>query len=86
MNNIVTTIIRIIQNLSDNDGEKIVVSEETKLSRDNGFDSLGIVTLIVNIEDDLSIELDDYLLDIRKDISVSDLIEIVSRAYNEQNK
>lgn len=86
MDNIVNSIISSTQKLVDNVEKNMVVSETTELTRDNGVDSLGIVNLILDIEDDLSIELDDYLVEIRNAKSVSDLIEIVNKAYSEQNK
>ena len=86
MDNIVNSIINNTQKLVDNVEKNMVVSETTELTRDNGVDSLGIVNLILDIEDDLSIALDDYLVEIRNAKSVSELIEIVNKAYSEQNK
>lgn len=47
------------------------------ISRENGIDSLGIVTLILDIEDELGIELDTYLPDIRKSKTINELIEVI---------
>lgn len=63
-----------------------VVSYETELINYNGFDSLGIVKMIVEIEDDLNIELDDYLVDIRNAKTVGSLIKIIDEAYSEASK
>lgn len=47
-----------------------------------GIDSLGIVNLIFGIEEDLEIELDDCLAEIRNAHTVRELSEIIEKAYN----
>ncbi len=56
------------------------MTEETVLNRDTGIDSLGIVNLIFGFEEDLGIELDDYLADIRNAHTVRDLAEIIEKS------
>lgn len=57
--------------LSDN------VSSETLLIRENGIDSLGIVSLILEIEEEFEIDLDLYLPEIRKCNTLGELEKIV---------
>lgn len=55
-------------------------SPEMTLSRENGIDSLGIVTLILYIEEELGVELDSCLADIRKCKTLSNMMEIIENA------
>ena len=82
----IDAIIENLHQILNESGIDADITEETELSRDMGVDSLGIVNLILGIEEDLEIDLDDYLVEIRNAKSVSDLIEIVNKAYSEQNK
>lgn len=75
-------IIKNFQQILDESGIEAVITEETELNRDMGIDSLGIVNLILSIEEDLEIELDDYLAEIRNAHTVRELSEIVEKAYN----
>ena len=60
--------------------EKINVTEETEISIENGIDSLGIVTIIFEIEEQLEIELDEYLSYVRRCKTIGDLIGVVEKA------
>ena len=46
-------------------------------NRESGIDSLGIVTLVLELEERLGIELDSCLADIRKAQTIDDIIKIV---------
>ena len=69
------------------DVEKIVLEVHTQLMQDDGIpkvscresgiDSLGIVTLVLELEERLGIELDSCLADIRKAQTIDDIIKIV---------
>ena len=48
-----------------------------EMTQENGIDSLGIVTLIVEMEDELDMELDAYLADIRKCKTIGELINVI---------
>ncbi len=50
---------------------------ETELSRENGLDSLEIVSLILEIEDALGVSLDIYIKDIRECCNLGDLIGVI---------
>ena len=47
------------------------------VNRESGIDSLGIVTLVLELEERLGIELDSCLADIRKAQTIDDIIKIV---------
>ena len=51
--------------------------ENMRFGRDYGIDSLGIVELIVGIEEELGVELDECLADIRRCKTVGELIAII---------
>lgn len=65
--------------IKENKGE-CIVTESTLISRENGIDSLGMVTLVIDIEERLDIDLDEYLSEIRRVKMISELIEIVTKA------
>lgn len=58
---------------------------EMEIRPRNGITSETIVTLLLDIEDSLDIELDDYLVDIRKCKTIGLLIDIVKAAYAKQH-
>lgn len=51
-----------------------------EISRELGFDSLGMVDFVINIEDAFDIELDKYLAEIRKAPNLSEIVRIVENA------
>lgn len=57
----------------------IAVNEDTLISRENGIDSLGMVTLVIDMEEKFDIDLDEYLSDIRKCKTIGELAEIVAK-------
>lgn len=67
--------------LLDELGKSRRSTPEAKMSRGFGIDSLGIVTLILTVEEKLDITLDDYLAEIRNAYYVQDFIKIVEKAY-----
>lgn len=79
-NHIFEVVVKNFQQIVDESNIEIVVNEETELNRNFGIDSLGIVTLILGIEEDLGVNLDDYLADIRNARNVEDLVEIIEKA------
>lgn len=72
--------------LLDELGKNERSTPDAKMSRGLGIDSLGIVTLILSVEEKLDITLDEYLADIRSSYYVRDFIEIVEKAYLEQKE
>lgn len=75
-------VIKLCQNVADEQNIEIVINENTKISRDNGIDSLGIVSLVFDIEEELNIELEDYLTKIRKCKNVCELIKVIEEAFS----
>lgn len=80
-NKVIDVVIKNFRQILDEFGVAVAITEETELNRDMGIDSLGIVNLIVGIEEDLEIELDDYLAEIRNAHSVKELSVIIEKAY-----
>lgn len=78
--NVVDVIIKNFRQVTEETGIDVLINEETVLNRDAGIDSLGIVNLILGIEEDLEIELDDYLADIRNAHTVRELAEIIEKS------
>lgn len=60
-------------------------SLEMEMRPRNGITSESIVSLLLDIEDELGIELDDYLAQIRKCKTIGLLIDIVKDAYEKQH-
>lgn len=60
-------------------------SLEMEMRPRNGITSESIVTLLLDIEDELDIELDDYLAKIRKCKTIGLLADIVKEAYEKQH-
>ena len=52
-------------------------SLDMEFSRENGISSLGIVSLIILLEEELKIDLDDYLMPIRECKTLADLVEVL---------
>lgn len=57
---------------------------DAKMSRGFGIDSLGLVTLVITVEEKLDISLEEYLADVRNCYYVQDFINTVEKAYMEQ--
>lgn len=76
------SVIECIETIISETASGIVVDENTLISRESGIDSLGIVSLILELEDKFEIDLDDYLADIRSCKDVNALIEVVTKAKN----
>ena len=51
--------------------------QDLYFKRDNGIDSLGIVNMILDIEDELNIELDGCLQEIRECHTIADVIKVI---------
>lgn len=53
-------------------------SEELTLTRDNGIDSMGIVSFVIDLEDELDTELERHLSKVRKCRTIGDLITLLN--------
>ena len=52
-------------------------SIEMPCTRDNGISSLGIVNLILLLEEELDINLDNYLMSIRECKTIGDIVKVI---------
>ncbi|WP_289753119.1 hypothetical protein [Bacteroides acidifaciens] len=57
-------------------------SDEIVMNRDTGFDSLGLVTFVLGLENRTGIEFDNYLSDIREATCLKDVIDLVESVIN----
>ncbi len=72
-------VIESCQEVIREKNKDIQVDANTKISRDSGIDSLGIVSLVILLEEKLNIDLDDYLVEIRECEDVQGLIDVISK-------
>lgn len=56
------------------------INLDSEISRELGFDSLGMVNFVVEIEEEFDLELDKYLAAIRSARTLSDIVRIVENA------
>lgn len=80
--NIKESVIECCETIISETVSGIVVDENTLITRENGIDSLGIVSLVLELEEKFEIDLDDYLAEIRSCKDVNALIEVVTKAKN----
>lgn len=59
------------------EGLDIVSTEDMDINRETGFDSLGLVTFVLILEEKLGIDLDNYLGKIRECKKLQDVIDLV---------
>ena len=86
MSNIKERIIKCISNVADVEIKKNII-EGYNLSEDLGFDSISIINLIVELEDEFDIEIDDNDLDFNKIAEFNYLCKIIKkRINNEQSR
>lgn len=64
--------------IADIAGEDIQ-GDEQRLKEDLGLDSLGLVTLLIEIEDDFDIVINESDLDPTSLVTVGDIVELVGR-------
>lgn len=82
MKTVEENIIDIVKKIT----EKDEISLDTKLGRESGIDSLGIVTLIIEIEEMFKINCDDFIIQIRNAQDVKSLCEIVCIMIEQKNR
>ena len=79
MREIEVKLIDIYKKISNIDSENDV-DINSEISREVGFDSLGMVDFIIQIEEGFDIQLDSYLSEIRTSGKLSDIVRIVQNA------
>ena len=83
MSNIKERIIKCISNVADVEIKKNII-EGYNLSEDLGFDSISIINLIVELEDEFDIEIDDNDLDFNKIAEFNYLCKIIKKQINNE--
>ena len=73
-------VLKCIENILKEEQQECVISEEITISRENGFTSLVLVSLVLEIAEALDTDLDEYLSKIRKCKTVGELIDVVEIA------
>lgn len=84
MKDVKEVVIKLHTNLMHEKGIKKESSPDLEIRPRNGITSESIVLLILNIEEELGIELDDYLAKIRLCKTIGALIDVVCEAYKDQ--
>ena len=83
MSNIKERIIKCISNVADVEIKKNIIGGYN-LSEDLGFDSISIINLIVELEDEFDIEIDDNDLDFNKIAEFNYLCKIIKKQINNE--
>ena len=81
MINIEEVVFRIHNNLMKERGIDKESSREMELRPKNGITSESIVIFLLDLEDELGIEFDDYLPQIRECKTIGLFIDIIKEAY-----
>ena len=84
MNNSIYDIVaKNVKQIFDEENISVIVTYETKLDRSSGIDSLNLLKLTLRIEEDLGINLDDYLNLIHSAGTVSELVSVIEKAIED---
>ena len=84
MNNSIYDIVaKNVKQSFDEENISVIVTYETKLDRTSGIDSLNLLKLTLRIEEDLGINLDDYLNLIHSAGTVSELVSVIEKAIED---
>jgi len=75
--NVKDAVIASINELLKEEGKKLDVNMDTPISRETGIDSLGFVSLIIEIEERLDVSLENVIVEIRKCRFVKDLVCVI---------
>ena len=80
-----TTESKVIELLHDlNDFDK--VNQDSSLSKDVGLDSLGMVTLLILLEDQLGVTLNESDMDPSRLQTVGDVVTLVDQYLEDHNE
>ena len=84
MNNSIYDIVaKNVKQIFDEENISVIVTYETKLDRTSGIDSLNLLKLTLRIEEDLGINLEDYLNLIHSAGTVSELVSVIEKAIED---
>ena len=76
-------VAKNVKQIFDEENISVIVTYETKLDRTSGIDSLNLLKLTLRIEEDLGINLDDYLNLIHSAGTVSELVSVIEKAIED---
>ncbi len=76
-------VLKSIQEVLDEKNIKDTVELSWECTRENGIDSLSIVSIILAIEEELDCELDGALAEIRKSKTIEEIIKAVEKEIGE---
>ena len=82
-NSIYDIVAKNVNQIFDEENISVIVTYETKLDRTSGIDSLDLLKLTLRIEEDLGINLDDYLNLIHSAGTVSELVSVIEKAIED---
>ena len=77
-------ILNICRDNIDSEKE-IILTPDTEVSVENGFDSLTIMNIIIDVEDICDFELDEYIIRISEAKYIKDMLEIINEAISRNN-
>ena len=77
MSKVEEAVLACHNKLMESKGIDVKSSPELEIRRRYGIDSLGIVTMIMDIEEMLDTELDECLADIRKCRTIGEIIKVI---------
>lgn len=77
MSRVEEVVLKVHTNLMKSRDINRESSRDLEVRRRNGIDSLGIVSIILEIEEELGIELDECLAAIRKCRTIGDIIDVI---------
>lgn len=79
-NSVYDIVAKNVKQIFDEENIDNIVTYDTKLDRTLGIDSINLLKLTLGIEEDLGINLDDYLNLIHSARTVRELVSIVEKA------
>lgn len=77
-------ILNICRDNIDSEKE-LILTPDTEVSVENGFDSLTIMNIIIDVEDICDFELDEYIIRISEAKYIKDMLEIINEAISRNN-
>ncbi|WP_135548516.1 phosphopantetheine-binding protein [Paenibacillus cymbidii] len=83
MGNVEQIVLNSYRKVLEDSGRDTNVSLDVVIGRNTGLDSLGLVNLMVEIEEALDITLESVLIEIRQSIMLFELVPLVERALKE---
>ncbi|MCI5602718.1 MAG: hypothetical protein MR361_04400 [Clostridiales bacterium] len=77
-------ILNICRDNIDSEKE-IILTPDTEISVENGFESLTIMNIIIDVEGICDFELDEYIIRISEAKHIKDMLEIINEAISKNN-